>query len=315
VYRGYASVKVSNELRRFGASWQELGAQYLQKLESQSDEITSIHVRFAEALGLLGAASDLRDGSPFMVDLAFASLCGWMAFTMYDDVVDGDAAPSLLLLANHFFCTFNKTYAAEFPPTSDFSRFRSGILLKATHASMYEVTRCRTTCAQFPQLMGSLRIADRSAGHALSCAAVLFRARDLGCISTLHALGSTMKFFACYLSARQLHDDGHDWQRDLGRGTVNPVAADLMSALNVRQAGKADVARMEAEFREFGLARLCREICSRVAEARAVADAEPAFKNKDFFYGLVDPLRRSAEHATLEVAQAKEFMLAYSGDV
>lgn len=316
LHAAYAVKKFTDELQQFSDSWRALGVRYLKKIEPALVEITSIHVGFARSCGLLETSPALQENSSFMVQLAYASLCGWIAFTIYDDVIDGDAEPTAVVLASHFFSVFQTVYSEEFSGATHFKRFMFSTVRRVTHGNMYELDRCRGEQAHVPNLMNSLRLANRSMGHMVSCTAVLFKVLENGNVKALRPMTSTVEFFRCYLAARQLLDDGHDWKRDYEAGILNAAGCDLVNAhRTLRLVQPISVAWMEREFAEHGLERLCCKVCERVAQARAIVDAEPCFGDKSFFYALVDPIQRSAELALRGAALGKEFLSLYSGVV
>ena len=306
LYTTYAVECVKKELLGFGEKWNSTGAYYLHKL-NPLEEICNTHVGFARACGLLGMSAEISEGSDFMLQLARASLFGWMAFTIYDDVIDGDADRSTILIANHLFFKFCVAYGREFSNNAGFTEFMSRTLRKMTKSNMDEFDRCKISNPE--------KIADKSMGHMLSSITVLFKANELGSPSALGAVASTVKFFRHLLCARQLNDDGHDWKQDFERGTVTAVVADLLTACHATAEHTPSIAEMETEFRMFGLGRLCSEILEQVNKARETALSESLYIDKDFFCNMVEPARLSAERANKEAESARIFTLAYRGHV
>ncbi len=137
---------------------------YIKKLEPLLVEITSIHVGFAKACGLLGESPPLEEKSEFMLRVAYASLCGWVAFTIYDGVVDGDAEPSAVLLANHFFSVFQSLYSVEFSNETNFKRVMFCNVRTVTHGTMHEVANRKVGSGANPRNISSLKIANRHGG-------------------------------------------------------------------------------------------------------------------------------------------------------
>jgi hypothetical protein len=168
-------------------------------------------------------------------DLALANLYGWMAYTIYDDVLDGDKDEQQTRLklsgANFFLRELTAYYIQlenEIPGIGEyFWQLLDGI----DSANAEEQERVGGIAVD--------RLADRSLGHALPALAVLFAsgAARMGSAAAAKITETTLSFFRNYLIARQLHDDAHDWSDDLARGRLNSAGARLMAIHSTGEQG------------------------------------------------------------------------------
>lgn len=145
--------------------------------------------------------------------LALANLYGWIAYGVYDDILDREGAPPLILVANVFLRELTLIYA-------DLEKEIPGIMLWF---------RCLMNGVDGanPQEADIEHLADRSLAHALPAIAILLK---IGFKTDAPEVVSILSFFRNYLIARQLNDDAHDWCDDLARGRITPVCARFISA-------------------------------------------------------------------------------------
>lgn len=183
-------------------------------------QITLTPYRLAMALGRI----DARD---MAVKAGAGSLFGWSAYTLYDDVWDGDATASVLPLANLFHRRMFEVFTGIASDRS-FQRWWLGLIDQVDAANAWELAYCRIPIAH-----GRIRLPDarpvgleealigRSIGHVIGPGAVL-----LACGWSVEqpAFLSLIEVYRAYILARQLHDDAHDWETDLKRGQLNAAS-------------------------------------------------------------------------------------------
>ena len=160
-----------------------------------------------------------------------ASLYGWLAYTIYDDFLDGDGKPVELSAAHiaqrqmlsHFFMAI---------PTKTFNTYVHSALARVDAANTWELTYCRAkirghklSIDSLPDYKNLQQLADRSWCHSLAAAGCLLLA---GSTVNHPDIMRLEKFFYHYLIARQLNDDAHDWEDDLGRGQLSAVVCQLI---------------------------------------------------------------------------------------
>ncbi|HEX7963888.1 MAG TPA: hypothetical protein VF466_04850 [Candidatus Saccharimonadales bacterium] len=167
-----------------------------------------------------------------LVRLGLANLNGWVAYTLYDDLLDGDAGPPALPLAN---IAMRRSLAGflEAAP-ADYQAYVRQAFTAIDEANAWELANCRLDVDRHGQLKLKTipayttlkRLADRSLGHTLSPLAVVAAAGRSLQGSEARAL---LKGLRHYLIARQLHDDLHDWEADLRAGQCSYVVARLLA--------------------------------------------------------------------------------------
>ncbi len=177
-----------------------------------------------------------------LVDLGSINLLGWLAFTIFDHIIDNqpvgkEVAAKLLPIANsayrqliEFYYRVCNRYPQDEPRLLSYF---TGLLNRVDLASSWEVNAChfdptvklKVTAKLIPDYGTYQLLADRSISWLASSLPVLFSQINPPTDSELKQL---ISFFSHYLIARQLNDDAHDWQEDLRAGSINSVAAQLM---------------------------------------------------------------------------------------
>ena len=186
----------------------------------------------------------------FLTALGAATLYGWVAYTIYDDFFDDEGELLRLSAANtclRELTTLFTQRVEEALPGSGFSLCFHRVMDMVDNATTWELNHCRVGASVFtPEGVHALwhmplpsfddyeMLAQKSLGHALGPLAVLFAS---GYTETSPEVGGVLRFFKHYLIARQLNDDMHDWEEDLGRGHLNAVGAHLLHACR----GRGDV--------------------------------------------------------------------------
>lgn len=215
-----------------------------------SDTIRSIPSVFLrndlEAILLeMRSAETLRNvvGTPRMIGAAFGarvdavkvsqfeqlSLWGWLAYTLYDNIMDSDASPRLLPAA--IFCSrqLHQVSSDLFSHSARISLEVDQILQRIDEANAWEMKSCHVgdviRIQDIPDYGDYWQLADRSLGHMISGLGMLYASKAK--ISAAHIRNYKL-FFKHYLIARQLNDEVHDWDSDLKKGHINAVGAKLL---------------------------------------------------------------------------------------
>ncbi len=175
-------------------------------------QITLTPWRFAQALGLL-VDPDLLER------LGRVNVFGWAAYTAYDDVLDGDAGGELIPPANVFLRLLQAELQQVHATHPGFQTWWRSVLDRVDAANLWELDHMRL--AQPPRIDDPLFLAERSLGHVIGPIAIM--------LSHGFAFDSTetravFEMYRCYLAARQMHDDAHDWQADYSRGQFNSAS-------------------------------------------------------------------------------------------
>lgn len=275
------------------------------------DEILLLPFRFHEAL----LPSARHTNSRIPLQLGAANAYGWMAYTLYDDILDGDADGSLLPVANTCLREVTRifeTLAAENPLIT---KIFHHIMDTLEAANAWEVGQTRVSARDAQGLpMGSLpdygayeKLADRSLGHALGPVTLLLMS---GRVQEAQVL---LRFFRQYLIARQLDDDAHDWEEDLRAGRINAVGALTLRAWRERgltpDTSDADgIMALRRSFQRDLLPDVARLMLQHIEHAETAVREIQAWMDPTILLSLLKPVRDSAETALRTHRETRAFL-------
>jgi hypothetical protein len=216
---------VKNHLTFFPEKTIEAIHSLLEKMlkKDKGNQITLLPY-FSQALSKFSAVSN-----QLLQTLGEINLYGWLAYTMYDDIMDRDSGPELLPIANSCLRKLIITYK-EILPDSAFTLFQE-LMDNMEKANSWENISCRITekiitKKDLLEYQKNL-LCDKSLPHAFGPITILL---SLGYQTDSLEIRQTLSFFKNYLAARQLNDDAHDWQEDLEKGFMNSVSTPLFQA-------------------------------------------------------------------------------------
>jgi hypothetical protein len=181
--------------------------------------------------------TQLEEKTKTLLKLSHANLSGWIGYSMMDDVMDGDAPPSLIPFANFCLRAMNTMYAKHF--NEDNFTIVSNLLSETDKAYATEAalklakTENGYSLATIPdpeKICG----ASKSIGQVIAC---------LGVLQEIDADGkSLISFYRHFLEAKQMNDDAEDLIEDLSLGRMTKIGAMVLSAYKKRKAvGSIDV--------------------------------------------------------------------------
>ncbi len=184
-----------------------------------------------------------------LVDLGLANVYGWLAYTLYDDLLDGDANASVLPLANVCLRRVSRIFDQEFRQIPAINELYHQVLDRMEAANQWELSATRLVRSEdggwsipetLPDYADFSRLAERSMGHALGPISLflLLPPEQVG-----NQRKSLEAFFRAYLIARQLNDDAHDWEEDLSAGRVNAVGVRLLRAWKLQEPARKRFSR------------------------------------------------------------------------
>jgi hypothetical protein len=251
--------------------------------------------------------------------LGLANLYGWTAYTIYDDILDGDGDNRLLPAANTAMRLAERSFLAAVR-TGAYHDFVRRAFQRVDAANAWEAAQCRftisagsITVSHIPNYGRGQQLAERSFGHLLAPVAVL-AAR--GILPDDHRTKHLLDGMQHYLIARQLGDDLRDWQEDLRAGTCTFVVAELLRTAKVAPAAyklNELLPRLQHAYGEQILPELSRAIM------RHTAAAERACMHSGLLLPdapLLAPIQAIAELARRQLeehADAQSFLRAYRG--
>lgn len=258
-----------------------------------------------------------QDGT-FLAQLGAANLFGWMAYTIYDDFLDGEGRSNVLPVANVALRQSLQSFAIAVPD-SVFQKEVTATFDSMDAANYQEVDRYRCQVlngrlklASLPYYKSVVSIADRSIGHTLTPSAVLTMA---GIEIQDDRSRLVRKALRHYLAARQLNDDLHDWRVDVTQGHMSYVVAYMLRRMQVRPGNhrlQELCAAMERQLWRYDLTALCRQGMRQLAISKAALAKSGVVRPKSPLVGILDDLGAVFARTLLEQERAKIFLQAYA---
>ena len=295
-----------------GAELRKAAAAVLERLLAQDADGQIVLLPTAVAKAVHAAVD-----SQIILRLARASLWGWMAYTIFDDFLDGDGQTMQLPAAIMCERKLLGELANVLPDQASFHIEVASILDRIDAANTWEAVQSRAEVTgstvrvtKLPDYGAYTQLADRSLGHLIAALGVCYGA---GYGAESREIQSLREFFSRYLIARQLNDDMHDWEEDLRRGQLNAVGAQILAVWQKKHAVKTIAVDVEAEQQVLRLImwetvapKMCKEILRQVTKARKAIAGVP-----DFDASILDPLVAKAERAALQALAERADTLAF----
>ncbi len=252
----------------------------------------------------------------FFVNLSLATLFGWLAYTIYDDFLDEEGQPGLLPTATLALRRSLHSFLDSLPDNRPFRNLVHEVFDTIDGANAWEVSHCRfqrqdgkLIVSKLPDYGDLSKLAERSLGHTLAPIAVLSAQGHTG-----DALQYTRHALSSYLIVRQLNDDLHDWQEDLGNGHITYVVVHILSGLGMKP-GSYDVSALlpkaGKQFWYSTLPDICREMQYHISKGRAFVDRAGIFNNRNVMGKLLDGIEASVEETLAKQGQAERFIKQY----
>jgi hypothetical protein len=258
-----------------------------------------------------------------LVLLGAANIHGWIAYTIFDDIMDGDAGARMIPVAATALRELTTIYERAFASSPAFLQLFHQILDGLESATYWEASECRiplddrgrsTGPYTIPDYADDGQLAAKSFGHALGPIAILYAG---GATKDPTEVEHLMAFCRHFLIARQLNDDAHDFADDLKRGRVSSVGALLLKewfpdgTVPVGISFRRNARRLRSIFWMDTVQKVCERIFVHTARARdALAEmgvvAEPRFLER-----LLEPLESSAREALTQRDTTMDFLREY----
>lgn len=276
--------------------------------------ISLLPLRFRDALGDRGA----QVSDALVEELGAANLCGWAAYTVYDDILDGEGDPQAVPAADLCLKKAMDIFTSVLPQTP-FTAISKDVIVRIDAANAWEASVCRAKIAEgvlqippLPDYGDYGMLADRSFGHALGPLAVLLAA---GFSAESKEIREVTAFFRQYIIARQLDDDAHDWEDDLLSGSLTPpVCALLRRRVDTGSTGiplDGSLSELQKVFWLEVAPEICQEILKQTKQARESIARLNGLVHVDFTERLLGPIEASARKGLSERDAAMKFLQAY----
>ncbi|HSX31534.1 MAG TPA: hypothetical protein VLE99_06490 [Candidatus Saccharimonadales bacterium] len=299
--------KLPEPLRTTGLSaWNDM------RLADRNHEIVLLPWLFADTLtnanGINGQELQL---------LGEANVFCWIATVLYDDFIDEEGDPARLPIANVAYRASLERYRQVLVGRPELYARVERWYTAVDRANAWEVAHARARVvdgglelAALPRYGNCTVLADRAFGHAIGPMLLALQVTGVRA-AQLRKIERSLQHF---LIARQLHDDIHDWRKDLQVGQLSVVVVDLLQRLRIRPRSyqlSTFVPRLERHFLRSGLSRQCIRLTAHTKACRQMLAASGIAKSAGGFLRLVNELEASAVAAVRIQSSRQAFLRAY----
>ncbi len=273
------------------------------------NQITLLPYQFALSLKKKNSYSHSRS-----IELGVANSLGWLAYRVYDHILDNEGGVEHLSLANISIREVCRIYQGTIP-----EEIFKKIMDDMDAANDWERRSClkdvpsgKISLLTLPLYREAL-LAEKSFGHALGPLALLY---TNGYTKNSPEMRSLISFFTHYLIARQLNDDAHDWYTDLTRGFINPVSAKLLHLWKYKHgAEEVDIKNSKEEldslFWHEHILPVAENILKHTRKAQALIQKNKALQDTTYLESLLIPIQNSAQKAIFERERVLDFLKEY----
>jgi len=305
-------IKVREEiLKKVNARVQSLDPTMQEVILKMGDKIASLDTqipiltlphRVELALGITMPSKKLTS-------LGMANLYGWIAYSIFDDFLDGEGNPQALPAATwalremrYFFTTV--------VPGAPFQDYVQQVLDTLDSANAWEQREARFIGAELPEKLPQYdsyeQLAARSFGHALPALGVLAMN---GFTPNSKEGKATATFFHHFLIARQLNDDAHDWEADLAAGQLTAVVTMLLEDYGEKEV--LDVSELKKLFWQKTIEQVVGEISHHCTQAKKALEGTKIFEHPHYLYEMLEPLERAVAAVQREREKTLQFIQDY----
>ena len=259
----------------------------MSKVDQSSYEMSQLSYYFNKAMG---NKSDTR----LLRCLGRANIYTWMAYTIYDNILDDEEGGQRLSLANYFHRQALQHYTRAMP-----GRISEKLIYdsfdKMDKANAWELHNTRVKVdakniylRHIPIYEKGEILADRAIGHVVG--PLLLALSD----SHTNALTKGLRH---YLIARQINDDTHDWLDDIYQGHLSYIVTDLLRGANIplrTQPIQEVVNILQQYFWEEGLEKALYTVREHTTISRRYfSRAGMETQNSDFFTHTLESIEES----------------------
>ncbi|MBI5123307.1 hypothetical protein HZA75_05615 [Candidatus Roizmanbacteria bacterium] len=244
-----------------------------------------------------------------IITLGVGNVLGWIAYTIYDDFFDGEGNPRILPLANltlrqlvYIFDTFPKK-------TKPVRELFHSLLNKIDAANAWEIKTCRikNKIYKIPKYNNLEMLANKSIGHALGPLVILLLLdykRESKEFKTVYS------FFKYFLIAKQLNDDGHDWENDLKKGQITPVVALILKKVEEKKL-TVNAKMLKELFWQEIIVEVCDLIYKYVKKARKALYNNDIIVKPEILENFLEIHKQAADAAMDEHRKITAFLKTY----
>lgn len=202
-----------------------------------------------------------------------ASLYGWMAYSIYDSIIDEKQTTKLLPVANVFHREMNLLFQKIAGKNTELARLCEKTLDDMDCAQLYEVSNVSKKMPSEKQTI------EKSIGFAIPSILALANA---GIPVTGLTMKKFIRFFRHYIFVKQMSDDIRDWQDDVKNEIATRVTARLMNS-------------DKSQFMEKAFIPSTKEIIQHCRMAKNTLKSSGLFPRNNFLLSLIDEYEETAK--------------------
>lgn len=281
----------------------------------RKNQITLLPYYFSRSL-----PSDKTVSENLIFELGKANLYGWIAYTIYDNILDNADDIKLLPIANICLREVTSIYKTILSK-EDYTLFKK-IMDRMEQANSWEYTHChiqgreiisKKNLIHYPENL----LSDKSLPHALGPIAILLPHHHT---SNSQAVALLLSFFSNYLKARQLNDDAHDWQKDIESGFLNSVTLSLFENYFASHEAsshidlQADLSLLQSHFWHTHIQIVTQDIDSYIKKAQhslAELKNKNIISSSEYLESLLEPLSTATHLVYKETTLVNSFISAF----
>jgi hypothetical protein len=245
--------------------------------------------------------------------LGEANFMIWVAYSIYDSIIDNDTTPDDVSVANicmryalktYIECSINHSIVFEY-------------INKVDSANFWEVNNCRFAIntksfelSKIPSNSDMVKLLqNRAIAHIIGplCISSKLYLDEKKHIDIEQAL-------SFYCIARQLNDDLHDWVEDYKNGRMTYILNELFRKAGIhtgKNDSKETLKKMKVIFYEYELENFCKLILSYVIKSESLLlGANPKFKDNLLIIKYIGDIKRTACNALEKHKFNKDSVLA-----
>lgn len=255
------------------------------------------------------------------IELGEATLLGWIAYSIYDDILDTGEQRKALPAANLAQRRMLELFWTKQSLSGEWVKVLQSILEAIEQANAWEDQHWRITTDmkrqpitdwQLPAVQNDALLANRSLGHALGPLVIL---KQLKYRHDSTAVQRTIQFFTHYLAARQLSDDAHDWQEDLRHDQLNSASIRLLAHYQAQHNKPVQLEdalpQLTTLFWETIMPTVCQTIEHQLDLAQQTLAENTAIINPTPLHKLIEQEREIVKNTRQQRQQAQEFIATY----
>lgn len=233
--------------------------QFLKRVEAADSTKEIAHLAHFSAQAL-----HLDIDKDILNTLGEANIHGWIAYMIYDHIIDHEANGTMLPIANMCMRLSLDRYTSILPSNHPLHSLVARYFDQVDSASAWELAYCRFETSEtmihintLPDYQQYKQLAKRTLIHIIGPIIVASRTTPAHDSQQLAHLASGLEQ---YLIAKQLSDDIHDWREDLAAGRISAVVAYLLRHHEVQPSTSHSIATLTSSLQEHFLRQLSKEL-------------------------------------------------------